>query len=154
MTREASIKRRVADINGVVGQCRDCGRDMGSNRNKFGLLVHAGHGQCTSCRSAIDRAKKKAGELVAPVATLLPLAPAWMKNAPCASVDPEIFYPEKGESAKPAKSVCRLCPYKAPCLTYAVEHRQRFGVWGGLAEKERRGLDLFGDEERLDGAAA
>lgn len=145
MTREASIRRRVADVNGVVGQCRDCGRNMGSNRNKFGLLVHAGHGQCTSCRSAIDRAKKKAGELPVAVATLLPLTPAWMKSAPCASVDPAIFFPEKGESAKPAKSVCRRCPYTAPCLTWAVVHKER-GVWGGTTEIERQGMDLFAEE--------
>jgi WhiB family transcriptional regulator, redox-sensing transcriptional regulator len=29
---------------------------------------------------------------------------------------------------------------KAECLEYALEHDERFGIWGGLSERERRRL--------------
>ncbi len=142
MTREASIRRRQPDVNGVVGQCRDCGRDMGSNRNRFGLLVHAGHGQCTSCRSAIDRAKKKAGELPAPRRRVVAADESWRDDAACVGTDTESFFPEKGGSTREAKRVCNNgCPVRKECLDFALRERNgvgRFGIYGGLSERERR----------------
>lgn len=70
----------------------------------------------------------------------LPDTPAWMAEAPCAQTDPEAFFPEKGGTAAPGKKVCRDCPVRAECLDYALEHDERFGVWGGLSERERRRL--------------
>ena len=62
----------------------------------------------------------------------------WQDQALCAQVDPEIMYPEKGVSARPAKRICASCPVKAECLSYALDHDERFGVWGGTTEHERR----------------
>jgi WhiB family redox-sensing transcriptional regulator len=55
-------------------------------------------------------------------------------------VDPEIFYPEKGGSTKAAKAVCAKCPVRAECLADSLANETRFGVLGGLSERERRKL--------------
>jgi WhiB family transcriptional regulator, redox-sensing transcriptional regulator len=30
------------------------------------------------------------------------------------------------------------CEVRAECLEYALENDERFGIWGGLSERERR----------------
>jgi WhiB family transcriptional regulator, redox-sensing transcriptional regulator len=62
----------------------------------------------------------------------------WQDRALCAQTDPEAFFPEKGGSTREAKKVCRGCEVRAECLEYALEHDERFGIWGGLSERERR----------------
>jgi WhiB family transcriptional regulator, redox-sensing transcriptional regulator len=64
----------------------------------------------------------------------------WQDRALCAQTDPEAFFPEKGGSTREAKKVCRACEVRAECLEYALEHDERFGIWGGLSERERRKL--------------
>jgi WhiB family redox-sensing transcriptional regulator len=66
--------------------------------------------------------------------------PAWQDRALCAQTDPEAFFPEKGGSTREAKLVCRSCEVRTECLEYALEHDERFGIWGGLSERERRRL--------------
>ena len=66
--------------------------------------------------------------------------PTWQDRALCAQTDPEAFFPEKGGSTREAKRVCRSCEVRAECLEYALEHDERFGIWGGLSERERRRL--------------
>jgi WhiB family redox-sensing transcriptional regulator len=63
---------------------------------------------------------------------------SWQDRALCAQTDPEAFFPEKGGSTREAKKVCRTCEVRADCLEYALEHDERFGIWGGLSERERR----------------
>lgn len=70
----------------------------------------------------------------------LPAAEPWQDRAACQGTDREAFYPEKGERATTAKRVCAGCTVKAECLEYALARRERFGVWGGLTETERRRL--------------
>ena len=67
--------------------------------------------------------------------------PEWQDEALCAQTDPEAFYPEKGGSTVQAKRVCLACPVRSQCLSYALKHDERFGIWGGLSERERRKLD-------------
>ena len=64
----------------------------------------------------------------------------WQDRALCAQTDPEAFFPEKGGSTREAKRVCRSCEVRTECLEYALEHDERFGIWGGLSERERRRL--------------
>lgn len=64
----------------------------------------------------------------------------WQDRALCAQTDPEAFFPEKGGSTREAKRVCRNCEVRAECLEYALEHDERFGIWGGMSERERRRL--------------
>jgi WhiB family redox-sensing transcriptional regulator len=65
---------------------------------------------------------------------------AWQTDALCAQTDPEAFFPEKGGSTRDAKRICTTCEVKAQCLDYALQNDERFGIWGGLSERERRKL--------------
>ena len=67
-------------------------------------------------------------------------SPGWWFVGLCAQTDPELFFPEKGGSVREAKAVCAGCPVRAQCLAHALAHDERFGVWGGLSEPERRRL--------------
>lgn len=73
-----------------------------------------------------------------------PLPPAtpdqWQDRALCAQTDPEAFFPEKGGSTREAKKICLGCEVRHECLEYALAHDERFGIWGGLSERERRRL--------------
>jgi WhiB family transcriptional regulator, redox-sensing transcriptional regulator len=64
----------------------------------------------------------------------------WQERALCAQTDPEAFFPEKGGSTREAKRVCLSCDVRSDCLEYALAHDERFGIWGGLSERERRRL--------------
>ena len=66
--------------------------------------------------------------------------PDWQERALCAQTDPEAFFPEKGGSTREAKRICSGCEVRAECLDYALAHDERFGIWGGLSERERRRL--------------
>jgi WhiB family redox-sensing transcriptional regulator len=57
---------------------------------------------------------------------------SWQERALCAQTDPEAFFP--------AKRVCLSCDVRSECLEYALAHDERFGIWGGLSERERRRL--------------
>ena len=65
---------------------------------------------------------------------------AWQQHALCAQTDPEAFFPEKGGSTREAKAVCQSCQVREECLEYALANDERFGIWGGMSERERRRL--------------
>ncbi|WP_440347948.1 WhiB family transcriptional regulator [Modestobacter versicolor] len=64
----------------------------------------------------------------------------WQERALCAETDPEAFFPEKGGSTREAKKICTGCEVRSECLEYALTNDERFGIWGGLSERERRRL--------------
>ncbi len=64
----------------------------------------------------------------------------WQDRALCAQTDPEAFFPEKGGSTREAKRICQGCEVKPECLEFALHNDERFGIWGGLSERERRRL--------------
>nr|WP_322767293.1 WhiB family transcriptional regulator [Frankia sp. Cr1] len=66
--------------------------------------------------------------------------PEWQERALCAQTDPEAFFPEKGGSTREAKRICSGCEVRDECLEYALEKDERFGIWGGMSERERRRL--------------
>ncbi|MEU2155099.1 WhiB family transcriptional regulator [Streptomyces sp. NPDC019396] len=61
----------------------------------------------------------------------------WQETALCAQVGPELFFPAPGSSTSEAKQLCGACEGRVACLEYALANDERFGVWGGLSEKER-----------------
>ncbi|MFD1720099.1 WhiB family transcriptional regulator [Amnibacterium endophyticum] len=63
---------------------------------------------------------------------------AWQADSLCAQTDPEAFFPEKGGSTREAKRICAQCEVRSQCLEYALQNDERFGIWGGLSERERR----------------
>ena len=64
----------------------------------------------------------------------------WQDRALCAQTDPEAFFPEKGGSTREAKKVCLTCEVRDESLESALMNDERFGIWGGLSERERRKL--------------
>ena len=65
---------------------------------------------------------------------------SWQERSLCAQTDLEAFFPEKGGSTREAKKVCVGCEVRSECLEYALANDERFGIWGGLSERERRKL--------------
>jgi WhiB family redox-sensing transcriptional regulator len=68
------------------------------------------------------------------------MAQSWRSQGRCRGTDPDIFYPavEDEAAAREAKAICSTCPVRTPCLEHALAVREKFGVWGGLTERERR----------------
>jgi WhiB family redox-sensing transcriptional regulator len=65
-------------------------------------------------------------------------AKGWQDYANCLGVDPDLFFPERGASTREAKEVCKGCVVREDCLEYALANGEKFGIWGGLSERERR----------------
>lgn len=69
---------------------------------------------------------------------MMPDSPDWMLRGACRGVDPELFFPVRGDNGRPAKKVCFGCEVREECLEYALVNGEKWGVWGGMAERERR----------------
>ncbi|NQW33340.1 MAG: WhiB family transcriptional regulator, partial [Acidimicrobiaceae bacterium] len=54
--------------------------------------------------------------------------------------NPDIFYPDSEENCEQALSICKTCEVRIACLNYALESREKQGVWGGASARERRKL--------------
>jgi WhiB family redox-sensing transcriptional regulator len=63
---------------------------------------------------------------------------AWHDRANCKGANADLFFPERGASTRTAKAICRQCPVRAECLEFALRSGEKFGIWGGLSERERR----------------
>lgn len=71
----------------------------------------------------------------------------WRSMAACADMDGELFFPKPGGPGGGTGTgpnlvhiTCAGCPSRLPCLAYSLDPGERFGIWGGLGEKERRPL--------------
>src|SRR5580658_11001821 len=62
----------------------------------------------------------------------------WQARSNCMGVDPDLFFPERGSSTREAKEVCRGCVVRDDCLEFAIANGEKFGIWGGMSERERR----------------
>lgn len=65
----------------------------------------------------------------------------WQERALCAQTDPELFFPNKGGTPKNAKAVCLACPVRPECLEWALKTGQRYGIWGGMSDRQRLKLE-------------
>lgn len=80
---------------------------------------------------------------------------SWQEDASCRGVDADLFFPATEDEAGPAKAICETCPVRLACLAFAIERNEKFGVWGGLTEKERARLSPAArDAIRRQAAAA
>lgn len=72
----------------------------------------------------------------------LPKPPVWTAAAICATVDPELWFPEKPgpNVSRDAIATCRRCPVRTQCLQAALDRNEEFGVFGGLTARERRNM--------------
>lgn len=101
------------------------------------VRTHLNHGGYNKHGHLLGANDKPSDELPAPVVHIQP----WANRGLCREVDPDMFFPEKGGSTNDAKGVCRECPVTTECLTYALENHERFGIWGGMSERDRRKLE-------------
>lgn len=71
-----------------------------------------------------------------------PLADTWKLQAACRGMDTRLWYPAQGlRAGAEAKAVCAGCPVRAECLAYVTAlpgPERRYGIWGGLSDRERR----------------
>ena len=63
---------------------------------------------------------------------------SWQDYANCRVADADLFFPERGASTRRAKAICAACEVKPQCLAFAIRHGEKFGIWGGMSERERR----------------
>ncbi len=80
------------------------------------------------------------------------LAPpdSWQHMGACYGQDPDMFFPTSEEEAAPALALCGRCPVRQTCLEWALKYGERYGVWGGTTEQQRRRLLRSGAASRLD----
>jgi len=63
---------------------------------------------------------------------------SWQDEANCKGANADLFFPERGASTRSAKAICRECEVRADCLEFAIVTGEKFGIWGGMSERERR----------------
>ena len=120
--------------------------ELHRDESERGRIVMAEVSWLSDYVTASDRAADRRGAVESQgIAGLLGIgleadAQSWQERALCAETDPEAFFPEKGGSTREAKKICTGCEVKAECLEYALANDERFGIWGGLSERERRRL--------------
>ena len=69
---------------------------------------------------------------------MIDITVTWREKAACRGSDPDLFYPVNEDEADEAIAICMVCSVQEPCLEYALAARERYGVWGGTTEKDRR----------------
>lgn len=62
----------------------------------------------------------------------------WATYAACKGEHGMIFFPQNKREEAAAVAICASCPVREECLDHAIATNERFGVWGGLTEKERK----------------
>ena len=67
----------------------------------------------------------------------------WQDQAACYGIDPDTFFPTSEEEAGPALAFCSACDIRQTCLSWALKNGERYGVWGGLTEQQRRRVVRF-----------
>ena len=63
---------------------------------------------------------------------------SWQDGANCKGANADLFFPERGASTRTAKGICRECAVRTDCLEFAITTGEKFGIWGGMSERERR----------------
>jgi len=62
----------------------------------------------------------------------------WAARSECRGEDPTIFFPGTDDDPAIGLAICARCPVRQECLEYAIEARERYGIWGGTTERQRR----------------
>ena len=63
---------------------------------------------------------------------------SWQDYANCRGADADLFFPERGASTRKAKAICNACEVREESLSFAINNGEKFGIWGGMSERERR----------------
>lgn len=78
----------------------------------------------------------------------------WQLEGACRGAEPEVFFPVSDEDAWLAKQICEGCSVRVECLRFSLENHERYGVWGGVTEKERQEMYRRGAAHRTLADAA
>lgn len=92
------------------------------------------HARCGP--GAVDRAVRGYAVSTSQVANISEMS--WRLRGACNGLDPAIFYPETEDKEDVAVAICAECAVRTMCLEYAVNRREKDGIWGGATERERR----------------
>lgn len=137
------IDQPEVDILTAASEMEGVGLIVGNPRDLASSLLTKIEEYLSPMRAAVMEAEVEATDVLLARETSGP----WQERALCSQTDPEAFFPEKGGSTREAKRICVRCEVRAECLEYAVLNQERFGIWGGLSERERRRLE---PGERID----
>lgn len=74
----------------------------------------------------------------------------WIKKANCREMDTDLFFPERGASAKEAMEICAACKVAEPCLAMALIDKLHVGIYGGMSERQRRRMPKEQKQQILD----
>ncbi|MGZ6005588.1 MAG: WhiB family transcriptional regulator [Candidatus Saccharimonadales bacterium] len=92
-------------------------------------------------RSEADLALELYREIMGEITSQESSIPAdWLIQAKCKGLDPSVFHPEPNEERKRQKAIsyCSQCVVKAECLEYALNVKEKHGIWGGKTASQRR----------------
>ena len=139
-----ALRRRNASASSRWPFCRcipPCAITMGTRDNAHRCNYIGCHPNRPACadRSRGRRLADEQGRPAGPCTIRIePDDRSWQDEANCLGVDPDLFFPERGASTREAKEVCRGCVVREDCLEYALANGEKFGIWGGMSERERR----------------
>jgi len=87
----------------------------------------------------------------------------WQADGACRDADLGLFFSPDGDDEtrveraaerrrrlRQAIRICEQCPVRQVCRRYALENGEKFGVWGGLTETERRRIRSQAHERAHD----
>lgn len=94
--------------------------------------------------------------MTAPATPSAPHAVNWCGAANCRDSDIRTFFPSPDDrnAVQRALALCDGCPVRIPCRRYALDHRERYGIWGGLTEETRETLLRIGPPSAVPGTPA
>jgi WhiB family transcriptional regulator, redox-sensing transcriptional regulator len=119
-------------------QMRDSALKVVRNLTDVITVVQFGN---ANARPTALKAGSEGGAMTAMTTTVFRVEPQpWYERAACRGRDADCFFPEKGGSTRAAKRICQTCVVQVECLEYALANDERFGIWGGMSERERRRL--------------
>jgi WhiB family redox-sensing transcriptional regulator len=68
----------------------------------------------------------------------------WRADAACHGIDPDQFFPRRGDNVGAVQAVCRSCTVRVECLDYALAHSEVVGIWGGTGPRIRAAARMDG----------
>jgi hypothetical protein len=113
----------------LTNTCHGCGEDFQPHPRE-GIVAYLRRRYCTrECSRKHSRpANPQPREMRRPE----------LSNPACAGRG-DVMYTDQpvGPDVDAAKAICEGCPDRVPCLTFALDNREPYGIWGGLTTRER-----------------
>jgi WhiB family redox-sensing transcriptional regulator len=139
-SRPGSASDVAEDAHVVIED--EAGDEASGSADGTGAVVELDGSLDTASESGVEEAPVVSPASVGAITRMarknLQLDTSWQELANCLGVDPDLFFPERGASTREAKEVCRGCVVREDCLEFALANGEKFGIWGGMSERERR----------------